>query len=108
MTQQIIALIVIIFFIIKQAQAYRKEAIAKSEFYFWLIFWIAAGLVIVSLSTIDRLVAQLGFSASGISVLTELAVAILFYFIFRMRLRIAKLEKDITRIVEAIAIRNKR
>lgn len=108
MTQQIIALIVIIFFIIKQTQAYRKDAIAKQEYYFWLFFWIAAGLVTLSLQKIDRLVAQLGFSASGISVLTELAVAILFYFIFRMRLRLAKLEKDITKIVENIALNDKK
>jgi hypothetical protein len=108
MTQQIIALIVILFFVLKQTQAYRKDAIAKPEYYFWLIFWFATGLVILFLPFIDRLVAQLGFSASGISVLTELAVAILFYFIFRMRLRLAKLEKDLTKIVEALAIKNQR
>lgn len=106
MTQQIIAFAVIIVIIVQQSLLYRRDAIAKSEYYFWLYFWLIAGVVILSLDRIDFLVAQLGFSASGISVLTELAVAVLFYFIFRLRLRIAKLEKDITRIVEAIALKN--
>lgn len=107
MTQQTIALAVILYFITKQSLMFKNDKIAKAEYYFWLIFWLLTGVAILSLHQIDLLVARLGFSASGISVLTELAVAILFYFIFRLRLRIAKLENDITAIVEAIALEKK-
>lgn len=107
MTQQIIALLIIFYFIYQQTSLYKKQALSKNEYYFWLAFWLVASGMILAIHYIDALVLSLGFSASGISVLTELAVAILFYFIFRLRLRIAKLEKDITIIVEKIALEKK-
>jgi hypothetical protein len=105
MTQQFIALIIILYFVAKQTMLYRNQQIVKSEYIFWLIFWLFVSVAILSLQRIDQLVASLGFSASGISVLTELAVAVLFYFIFRLRLRIAKLDQDVTRLVEALALK---
>lgn len=107
MTQQSIAILVILYFLSQQTLLFKKNTITKAEYYFWLIFWLSAGAAVLSLQQIDQLVARLGFSATGISVMTELAVAVLFYFIFRLRLRIAKLEKDITAIVEKIALSQK-
>ncbi|PIT93898.1 DUF2304 domain-containing protein, partial [Candidatus Falkowbacteria bacterium CG10_big_fil_rev_8_21_14_0_10_43_11] len=53
------------------------------------------------------LVRYLGFTASGINVLLYLGVALLFYFIFRLRIRLAKVEGEITKVVREIAINNK-
>lgn len=104
MTQQIIALIIILFFLSRVLWQKKKGQISSSEFIFWLFFWFIAGLAIASLKWIDRFVADLGFSGSGIEVLLYLGVAMSFYFIFRLRLRQAKLEKDITKVVREISI----
>jgi len=48
---------------------------------------------------------ELGFSSSGINLVFYIAVLLLFYLIFRMRLRIVKIEKDITALSRKIALK---
>lgn len=108
MLQQIIALIIIAYFIARLFWQKQKKQVSGNEFIFWFIFWLLAGLAVIFLKQIDALVAQMGFSGSGIEVLLYLGVVMLFYFIFKMRLRLEKIEKGITKIVREIAIKNKK
>ena len=78
-----------------------------NEFLFWFAFWILSAILIIALKFLDRFVADLGFSGSGIEVLLYLSVAVLFYFVFRLRLKLEKIEKDITKVVQNIALKNK-
>ena len=107
MPQQIIALIIIAFFLSRLYWQKRKKYIGANEFLFWLAFWLLAAALIAGLKFIDALVADLGFSGSGIEVLLYLSVAGLFYFVFRLRLKLEKIEKEITKIVEFIALKDK-
>jgi len=108
MLQQILAIIVIVFFLCRLFWQKQKKQIAANEFIFWLFFWLFAGLAILSLKWLDKVVAEIGFSGSGIEVLLYLAVALLFYFIFRLRLRLEKLERNITDLVKEMSILNKK
>ncbi len=107
MIQQVIALIIVSFFLARLFWQKQKGQIKAGEFVFWLIFWLIAGFAIIFIKQIDNLVAGLGFSGSGIEVLIYLAVVVLFYLIFKIRIKLAKIEKDITNIVRGIAIKNK-
>lgn len=107
-TQQIIGLIIIAFFAIRLFWQKRKKEINANEFSFWLVFWILAALAILFLRQIDYFVRRLGFTASGIDVLLYVAVVMLFYFIFRLRIKLAKIEGEITKIVKDIAMREKK
>lgn len=107
MLQQIIALIIIAFFIARLYWQKQKNYIGINEFLFWLVFWILAAGLIIFLKFIDKLVARLGFSGSGIEVLLYLTVAGLFYFVFRLRLKLEKIEKDITKVVQSLALKDK-
>lgn len=107
MLQQTIALIIIAFFLARLYWQKQKNYIGLNEFIFWLAFWILAAGLIIALKFIDRLVAGLGFSSSGIEILLYLTVTVLFYFVFRLRLKLEKIEKDITKIVEFIALKDK-
>lgn len=107
MLQQIIALIITSFFLARLFWQKQKKQIKAGEFLFWLIFWLLAGLAIIFIKQIDKLVAELGFSGSGIEVLFYLAVVILFYIVFRIRIKLAKMEREITRIVREMAINKK-
>jgi len=106
MLQQIIALIIIAFFLARLFWQKQKKQINANEFIFWLIFWLLAAGAIIVLKWIDRLVANLGFSGSGIDILIYIAIVILFYFIFRLRLKLEKIEKNITKIVREITLKN--
>lgn len=94
--QQLLALIIIAFFIYRLFQQKKKKQVGGAEFYLWLSFWIGSGLAIVFLKELDKVAATLGFSASGINLLFYCATLILFYFIFRLRLNLAKLDRDLT------------
>lgn len=104
MIQQIIALLIIAYFLARLLWQKQKKQIGAGEFIFWLIFWLLAAIAMICLKWIDKLAACLGFSAMGIEVLLYMAVAILFYFIFRLRLRLEKIEKDITKIVREMSL----
>ncbi len=107
MTQQIIALIFIMFFLSRLYWQKQKKEINYNEFIFWLIFWHIVAGSIISLRWIDAFVARIGFSGSGIDVLLYVGIALLFYFIFKLRLRLAKIEKNITKIIRHIALKDK-
>ena len=106
MFQQIIAIIVVLFFIFKLFWQKRKKQIAGNEFVFWLVFWIVGIIAILFLKQIDNLVANLGFSGSGINVLFYIAVILLFHLMFKLRIRMERQEKNITKIIRKVAIDN--
>jgi len=108
MFQQILALIIILFFFSRLIWQKKKNQINSNEFVFWSMFWITAATAIIFIKEIDRLVAFLGFSREGIDILFYIAVIILFYLIFKIRIRQAKIEKEITKIVREIAIKNEK
>ena len=107
MLQQSIAVIIILFFIIRLIIQKKQKKISAYEFFFWLLFWITGLAAIALIKYLDKFVDRLGFSSSGIDVLFYLSVAVIFYFIFRLRIRLEKIERDITKIVREIALNNK-
>ena len=106
MFQQIIAAIVILFFVFKLIWQKKKGQVARNEFIFWIVFWIIGLAAILSLKQIDNLVAKMGFSGSGINILFYIAVIIIFHLIIKLRIRMEKQEKNITKIIREIAINN--
>lgn len=87
--------------------AKKKKEISVSEFIFWLIFWVLVVILVINLKRIDQIVSQLGFSASGIEILLYLGIAACFSFIFRLRLKIERIEKDITKLTRELTLKNK-
>ena len=104
MAQQILALIVVAFFLLRLGWQYRHKQIQKNEFTFWLLFWLLAAIVIILLKQIDLVVANLGFSGSGIQVVFYMGVVLLFYLLGRLRLRLAKMDQNISKLVTKLAI----
>ncbi len=107
MTQQILALVLIVFFLARLIWQKQRKKIKGGEFIFWLIFWSLSGLAIVFIKYIDSLAGRLGFSAQGIDVLLYLGVVFLFYLIFKIRLRQEKLDQEISKITRIISLKDK-
>jgi len=105
--QQIVAIFIIILFVVKTFNQKNKKQIGHNEFILWLGFWSLATLAIIFIKQIDRLVAHFGFSGSGITFLIYLAILVLFYFIFRLRLNLAKLDRQLTDLTRQITFKNK-
>jgi hypothetical protein len=105
MLQQVLALIVIVFFLVRLFNQKRKAQISGNEFLLWLIFWLLALAAIIFLKQIDHLVAWLGFSGAAINILVYLAVLALIYQVFSTRLIIAKMEKNISALNQALTLK---
>jgi hypothetical protein len=104
MTQQFIALVVVVFFITRLYIEKRKKQISLSEFLFWFIFWLLAGAAISLVKEIDHLAAYFGFSSSGIMIILYVGFLILVYIVFRLRIKIEKIERDISELNRNIAL----
>ncbi len=107
MLQQIIALIIIFFFVLRLSSEKRKNKISRNEFSLWLLFWLLSAIAVIFIKQIDRLVAFFGFSGSGINFLIYLAVLGLFYLIFRLRLTVAKLDQNLTEVARQLTLNDK-
>ena len=105
MFQQLLAIIIIAFFLIRLFEQKKKKQISANEFLVWLIFWLSALIAIIFLKQIDILVAKLGFSGTGINVLVYLALLALIFLVFRMRLTNAKMEKNISELNQALTLK---
>lgn len=108
MFQQIIAIIIIAFFIFRLFNQKKNKEITPNEFLLWLSFWLMSGLAVIFIKQIDKLVAYLGFSGSGINFLIYLAVLALFYLAFRLRLSLAKLDRQLTELSRQITLNEKK
>ena len=106
MIQEIIALVIILAFLGRLGWQFYHDQIPKSQFLFSLIFWFISGLLIIFIHSIDQLAVRLGFSSSGIELLLYIAVALIFYWIFRLRLKLQKIDRQITKLTRSIALTN--
>ena len=106
--QQLLALIIISFLISRLIRQKKKKQVGGNEFVLWLTFWLGSALAILFLKELDYLAARLGFSASGINLLFYAAILALFYFIFRLRLRVAKLDRDLTDLTREMTLLKKK
>ncbi|HQO10832.1 MAG TPA: DUF2304 family protein, partial [bacterium] len=95
MLQQAIALAFIAIFIWRLSQQKKKKQIGNNEFILWLAVWLIGALAIIFIRSLDKILVSLGFSGSGINFLLYLAVISLFYLVFKLRLKISKLEKNV-------------
>jgi len=107
MIQQAAALIIIFFFIFRLFWQKRNKTISNNEYIFWLFFWLISATTIIFIKWIDKFVAFLGFSGSGIQVLFYFSIVVIFFLIFRIRLRQERMEKNITKIIKHISLEKK-
>jgi len=104
MLQQLIALIVILFFVARLFFLKKKGGLPNGEFVFWLVFWVLAAVSVLSSKWLDRLFAGLGFSASAINIFVYIAVIALFYLNFRLRLKMERVDRALTFISRRVAL----
>lgn len=69
----------------------------------WVLLWcVAVGMVLVPAST-DYIAAQFGIGR-GVDVVLYSTIPVLFFLLFRLHVKIARLESDITKVVRAAAL----
>ena len=83
---------------------FRDKTISFFEFLFWSSLWISAIFVVTYPAYTNELSSRLGIGR-GADVIVYMAVGLLTYLSFRMYVKIDTLDREITRLVRAMAIK---
>lgn len=100
---QIIAIVFCLFAAFRVGQKINAHALGKRWGAFWLMFWVGVGAVVALPWTTSLLATRLGVTR-GVDLVIYVAVMGLFYLVFRLTLKIEKLEGNITKLVREIAL----
>jgi len=84
----------------------KKQALKWSEFWGWILFWAATIIAVWVPNSLTKLANFFGIGRGADLVLYVGLVAV-FYFIFRIYVRIEKMERNITKIVRDDALDEK-
>ena len=104
---EIIQLIILIFALFAYSRVLlrtKDKSISSSEFVFWSVVWIGVMVIALIPGITGNLAGLLGIGR-GIDLMVYLSIIALFYLIFRMYVKVDKLEKNITRLVRSIALK---
>jgi hypothetical protein len=106
MAIQVILIIFFLFAIFKVLSRYRNGGLAISESALWVVFWLLAVIVVFSPNYTVALAKFLGVGR-GVDAVVYLSVALLFFIVFRIFVRLEKIEHQITKLVRQNALKDK-
>ncbi|MBT4349287.1 DUF2304 domain-containing protein [bacterium] len=94
--------VIILFKLFKQRQA---DKLSLSSFFAWFILWLIVLVVFWQPNTASYLANFLGIGR-GADLIIYLSVIVIFYLLFKIFVRLNKIDKEITKIVREDAIKN--
>ena len=104
---QIITIIVVLFLITRVGSKLKRREITFKEALFWALIWFGVGLGVLYPQVADRAASYIGLqTATGIDLVVYIAVALAFYLIFRLFVHIERVERNITKIVRRLALKD--
>lgn len=83
---------------------FRRGGLPLAYLVLWSLFWLAVIVVVLLPDTAGAVAALLGVGR-GADVVIYLALVLLFYLLFRMFARLEELERQITLVVRAAALK---
>jgi hypothetical protein len=104
---QIVVLAAILIIVIKAGLRLRRKELSLILFLCWLGVWVALAVVVVFPAIVSWLANAVGIGR-GVDLVIYLSIFSLFYFVFRINLRINKLEKNNSELIRKIAMQNAR
>jgi len=102
---QIIVILFCLYAALRVWQKMKVRGLNRRWAIFWLVFWLGVGLVVALPWTTSLLAARLGVTR-GVDLVVYIAIIALFYFIFRLTVKIEKLEGNITKLVREVALKD--
>lgn len=102
---QIVLLILIGFFLSRVYLRYRENVISTKTTLFWTIIWILAIIGVTQPGTTTK-IASFFSVGRGVDAIIYIALALLFYLVFRIYVMIEDLRREITTIVRTVALKN--
>jgi hypothetical protein len=102
MLTKIFALIFITFALSRAILRFNDKSIKIGEFFLWTIVWLTATVLILSPNVSDIIADILGVKRGADSIFF-ISTIILFYLLFRLYVKIDRIDKDLTDFVVKIS-----
>lgn len=83
---------------------WRQGSLDLKAFVFWLCFWVLAGAVVFRPES-TNFVANIFGVGRGADLVIYLSIIVIFYIIFQTAVKIERMERNITKIVREVAIK---
>ncbi len=100
---QILAILFCLFALWRVIAKFRRAELKPSEFAMWFIFWLAVGVAFITPASLTYLANLLGIGR-GTDLVLYVAVVVVFYLMFRIFVRLEKMEHEITKVVRKEAL----
>ncbi len=104
---QIFAIIFALFALSRAILRLKDGNLTIREFLFWNAVWVGV-LIISFIPNVSTLIANLFGIGRGVDFLLIVSVVLLFYIIFRLYVKIEKLEQDLTKLVSKITLKERK
>ncbi len=105
MYSQVIISIFILFFLSRVFLRFKDQTISGSAIVGWTVFWVAVATVVWQPGLSDKLALIFGIRR-GTDVVIIASILALFYALFRTYVQFEMLEREVTRLVRAMALKN--
>ena len=102
---QFIIILFSLFAISRLKNKLKVKEIDIKEFYLWLLFWVIIIIATVWFRKTDIIAKFFGVE-KGADLAVYISIIVLFYLLFKLIVKIKKIERDITKITREIAIKN--
>ncbi len=104
---KIIIILFIVFVFWRTFLRFRKGDITSRELVIWLIFWFLVAVATLVPKKTDIVSQWLGVER-GADLLVYLSIIVLFFLVFKIIVKLGKIDRDITEIVRNTALDNER
>lgn len=100
-----IVLLAFVLFAISRVYLRAKEKILSPQAYiFWMFIWLAAAFGIIQPGTTSKLAEVFGVGR-GVDIIVYIALALVFYLVFRIFVMVEDLRQEITFIIRQVALK---
>lgn len=103
---QIILILFFVFAALKVISRFRAGDLKNSGLIFWLLFWFLAAAIVIWPDTTFYFSKLLGI-ARGADLVVYAGLALLFFLVFKITVRLERIEKNITKIVREKTLNDK-
>jgi len=103
---QLILSVFVLFILLKTWRSYRTKQLSNSFFALWIFLWFS-GLFVIFYPGFLSKIANLLNIGRGVDFALYVSIILIFYMIYKINLKIEKINRDISKLIRKIAINEK-
>lgn len=106
LASQIFSVLLAFIVISKSYVDFRSRAESLPMFIFWVFTWTTIVIVALFPSIVDILISSFGSGRAGLGTVFGMALVFLFFVVYRMYVKLERIEQNLTRTIQELALRD--